>query len=85
MMPVKVHILLKRKGGTIPDIMSSIATLSAAPRKLVETVLLTLSFIIGIGITALILKVAGASPLKKPTTNSSWELTTGSNKNVAMY
>ena len=65
--------------------MNTLLAISAFLRKTTEALLLTLSFIIGIGITSVILKGLGASPLKKRTANSSWESPTGSKRETVMF
>lgn len=82
---VKMGIREKRKGDTIARVVKNFLAIPTFLRRITEAILLSLSFIIGIGITSLILKGTGSAPLKKQTANSSWEPTTGSNRDTVMF
>lgn len=70
---------------TIGTIMKTARAISNLLRTVTEGALLTLSFVIGIGITSVIVKLLGASPMKNNQQESTWENPSGSAKESVMF
>lgn len=65
--------------------MKTVLAVSKTLRTVTEGILLTLSFIIGIGATAVAVKLFSASPMKIKKQESTWEEPSGSANESAMF
>lgn len=65
--------------------MKTLLAVSKLLRTFTEGVLLTVSFIIGIGFTSLVVKMIGGSPMNTNKQDSTWENPTGSTTETTMF